>query len=43
MSSIDGRHDVAFGNNALILVSHVGGVYMFSAFEDSATATLNTR
>jgi hypothetical protein len=28
---VDGRHDVAFGNNALTLMSHDGGVYMFSA------------
>ena len=38
---VDGRHDVAFGNNALILISHDGGVYMFSAF-GVATATLDT-
>jgi hypothetical protein len=39
---IDGRHDVAFGYNALILISHVSGVYVFSAFGDFATATLDT-
>jgi len=39
---VDGRHDVAFGNNALILMSHDGGVYVFSAFGGFATARLNT-
>jgi hypothetical protein len=39
---VDGRHDVAFGTNALILTSHQGGVYMFSAFGPFATATLDT-
>jgi hypothetical protein len=39
---VDGRHDVAFGNNALILISHDDGVYVFSAFGGFATATLDT-
>jgi hypothetical protein len=39
---IDGRHDVAFGYNALILISHDDGVYVFSAFGGFATATLDT-
>jgi len=39
---VDGRHDVAFGNNALMLSSYVGGVYVFSAFGGFATARLNT-
>jgi hypothetical protein len=38
----DGRHDTAFANNALILMSHGGGVYVFSAFGGFATATLDT-
>ena len=39
---VDGRHDVAFGNNALMLSSYVGGVYVFSAFGGFAMATLDT-
>jgi hypothetical protein len=39
---VDGRHDVAFGYNALILISHDDGVYVFSAFGGFATATLDT-
>jgi hypothetical protein len=39
---VNGRHDVAFGNNALILTSYVGGVYVFSAFGGFAMATLDT-
>ena len=39
---VDGRHDVAFGNNALMLISHVDGVYVFSAFGGFAMATLDT-
>ena len=39
----DGSHHLAFGYNALMLVSYVDGVYVFSAFGDSATATLDTR
>jgi hypothetical protein len=39
---VDGRHDVAFGNNALILISYDDGVYVFSAFGGFATATLDT-
>src|SRR6476646_5391153 len=38
----DGRHDVAFGTNALILTSHLGAVYVFSAFGPFAIATLDT-
>src|SRR6476660_732552 len=32
----DGRHHLAFGYNALMLVSYSGGVYIFSGFGDSA-------
>ena len=39
---VDGRHDVAFGNNELILISYDDGVYVFSAFGGFATATLDT-
>jgi hypothetical protein len=39
---VDGRHDVAFGNNALMLLSYVDGVYVFSAFGGFAIATLDT-
>jgi hypothetical protein len=39
---VDGRHDVAFGYNALILISNDDGVYVFSAFGGFATATLDT-
>ena len=39
---VNGRHDVAFGNNALMLISHDDGVYVFSAFGGFATATLDT-
>ena len=39
---VNGRHDVAFGNNALMLSSYVGGVYVFSAFGGFAMATLDT-
>src|SRR5262245_11876645 len=39
---VDGRHDVAFGNNQLMLISYDGVVYMFSAFGGFATATLDT-
>jgi hypothetical protein len=39
---VDGRHDVAFGNNALTLISYDDGVYVFSAFGGFATATLDT-
>ena len=38
----NGSHHLAFGYNALILVSYVDGVYVFSAFEGTATATLDT-
>ena len=39
---VDGRHDVAFGYNALILISQHEGVYVFSAFGGFAIATLDT-
>jgi hypothetical protein len=39
---VNGRHDVAFGNNALMLISYVDGVYLFSAFGGFAMATLDT-
>ena len=39
---VNGRHDVAFGNNALMLISHDDGVYVFSAFGGFAMATLDT-
>ena len=39
---VNGRHDVAFGNNALTLISYDDGVYVFSAFGGFATATLDT-
>ncbi len=39
---VNGRHDVAFGNNALMLISHDDGVYVFSAFGGFAIATLDT-
>jgi hypothetical protein len=40
----DGRHDRAFGTNALILLPPQDkGVYVFSAFGGFATATLDTR
>ena len=39
---VDGHHDVAFGYNALILISHDDGVYVFSAFGGFAMATLDT-
>ena len=38
----NGSHHLAFGYNKLMLVSYVDGVYTFTGFEDSATATLNT-
>jgi len=38
----DGLHHLAFGYNALMLVSYSGGVYIFSGFGDSATAVLDT-
>ena len=38
----DGSHHLSFGYNALMLVSSSGGVYVFSGFGDSATATLDT-
>jgi hypothetical protein len=39
---VNGRHDVAFGNNALMLISYIDGVYVFSAFGGFAMATLDT-
>jgi hypothetical protein len=39
---VNGSHDVAFGNNALILISHLNRVYVFSAFGGFAIATLDT-
>ena len=39
----DGSHHLAFGYNALMLVSYVDGVYVFSAFGGPVTATLDTR
>jgi hypothetical protein len=38
----DGGHHLAFGNNALMLVSFNGGVYEFSGFGGPVTATLDT-
>jgi hypothetical protein len=38
----DGGHHLAFGYNALMLVSSSGGVYVFAGFGDAATATLDT-
>src|SRR5215475_6752754 len=39
---VNGRHDVAFGYNALTLLSFSDGVYVFSAFGGFAMATLDT-
>jgi hypothetical protein len=36
----NGSHHLAFGYNALMQVSLVNGVYMFSGFGDAVTATL---
>ena len=38
----DGNQHPAFVYNALMLVSSSGGVYVFSGFGDTATATLDT-
>jgi len=38
----NGSQHLAWGYNALILISHIGNVYVFSAFEGTATATLDT-
>ena len=38
----DGGHHLAFGYNALMLVSYSGGVYVFSGFGDQVTVTLDT-
>ena len=38
----DGSHHLAFGYNAMMLVSYVDGVYTFTGLGDAATATLNT-
>jgi hypothetical protein len=39
---VNGSHDVAFGYNALTLLSFSDGVYVFSAFGGFAMATLDT-
>ena len=38
----NGSHHLAFGYNALMLMSYSGGIYIFAGFGDSATATLDT-
>jgi hypothetical protein len=38
----NGSHHLAWGYNALMLVSHANGVYVFSGFGGIATATLDT-
>ena len=38
----DGSHHLSFGYNKLMQVSSVNGVYVFSGFGDTATATLDT-
>src|SRR5437588_12735509 len=38
----NGSHHLAFGYNALMQVSFVNGVYVFTGFGDAVTATLNT-
>ena len=38
----NGSHHLSFGYNKLMLVSYVNGVYTFTGFGDSVTATLNT-
>ena len=38
----DGSHHLSFGYNKLMQVSFVNGVYVFSGFGDTATATLDT-
>jgi hypothetical protein len=38
----NGSLHVVFGYNALMQVSYIGGIYVFSGFGDSATATLDT-
>ena len=38
----DGSQHMAFGYNALMLVSYADGVYVFAGFGDAATATLDT-
>jgi hypothetical protein len=38
----NGGHHLAFGYNALMQVSFVNGVYIFSGFGDAAAATLDT-
>ena len=38
----DGNHHLAFGYNALMLVSYSGGIYVFAGFGDAATAILDT-
>ena len=36
----NGSHHLAFGYNALMLVSYADGVYVFTGLGDAATATL---
>jgi hypothetical protein len=38
----NGSLHVVFGYNALMQTSYIGGIYVFSGFGDTATATLNT-
>jgi hypothetical protein len=38
----NGSHHLAFGYNALMQVSYVDGVYVFTGLGDAATATLDT-
>lgn len=38
----NGSHHLAFGYNALMLMSYSDGIYIFAGFGDSATATLDT-
>jgi hypothetical protein len=38
----NGSHHLAFGYNALMLVSYADGVYVFTGLGDAATATLDT-
>jgi hypothetical protein len=38
----DGSHHLSFGYNRLMQMSFVNGVYVFSGFGDTATATLDT-
>ena len=38
----DGSHHLAFRHNELMLVSYSDGIYVYTGFGDSATATLDT-